>query len=174
MAYIIATKKGMTRIHREDGEVIAVTVLHCDEHVVTGQRTSEKEGYEATIMKVGKSTKELTGDKAEMNLSAFTPNQAISIVGKTKGKGFSGTIKRYNFARGPMSHGSHNMRAPGSIGSGYPQRVVKGRKMPGRLGGLQTTIQTQVETVLVKENLLLVRGAVPGSRGTVVRVKSIK
>lgn len=172
MAFVIATKQGMTRIYREDGQVIAVTVLKCDEHQNIGQRTIKKDGYEAQIIKAGKKIKE-TKQTEGFSLNDFNQNQTVEIVGVTKGKGFAGTVKRHGFTIGPKSHGSHNMRQPGSIGSGYPQRVVLGRPMPGRLGGLKTTIKTMVESVMPKENIILVRGSVPGSRGTVVTVTTI-
>ncbi|MDO8471670.1 MAG: 50S ribosomal protein L3 [bacterium] len=162
----------MTRIHRQDGSIAAVTVLKCEPLNVLGQRTTAKDGYSATIVQSGKTTKETQSDKTK--LEDFTADQLVKIVGVTKGKGFSGTVKRHGFSIGPKSHGSHNMRAPGSIGSGYPQRVVKGRPMPGRLGATQTTITTFVESVLDKENLLLVRGSVPGSRGTILTVEGVQ
>lgn len=168
---MIANKLGMTRIHRQDGSIAAVTVLKCEPLNVIGQRTTAKDGYPATIAKSGKTIKETSS--TDVKLTDFSADQMIKIVGITKGKGFSGTIKRHGFSRGPMSHGSHNKRQPGSIGSGYPQRVVKGRPMPGRMGATQTTITTFVESVLDKENLLLVRGSVPGSRGTILTVEGV-
>ena len=105
---------------------------------------------------------------------AFSPGDKIKISGKTKGKGFQGTIKRHNFSSGPKSHGSHNVRAPGSIGaSATPSRVFKGLRGPGRMGGGRITQRglTVVE-VIPGQNLLLVRGAVPGPRGGTVEVRS--
>jgi large subunit ribosomal protein L3 len=105
---------------------------------------------------------------------AFAPGDQVKVSGVSKGKGFQGTIKRHNFKRGPKTHGSHNVRAPGSIGaSATPSRVFKGLRGPGRMGGGRITQRglTVVE-VMPDENLLLVRGAVPGPRGGVVEVRS--
>ena len=109
-----------------------------------------------------------------VTVEAFEPGDRIKVSGKSKGKGFQGTIKRHNFKRGPASHGSHNIRAPGSIGaSATPSRVFKGIRGPGRMGGGRITQRglTVVE-VIPQQNLLLVRGAVPGPRGGTVEVRS--
>jgi large subunit ribosomal protein L3 len=109
-----------------------------------------------------------------VTVEAFEAGDQVKVSGRAKGKGFQGTIKRHNFKRGPKSHGSHNVRAPGSIGaSATPSRVFKGLRGPGRMGGGRITQRglTVVE-VLAGENLLLVRGAVPGPRGGVVEVRS--
>ena len=109
-----------------------------------------------------------------VTVEAFAPGDQVKVSGKSKGKGFQGTIKRHNFASGPKSHGSHNVRAPGSIGaSATPSRVFKGIRGPGRMGGGRVTQRglTVVE-VIPKQNLLLVRGAVPGPRGGTVEVRT--
>ncbi len=105
---------------------------------------------------------------------AFAPGDKVKVSGKSKGKGFQGTIKRHNFASGPKSHGSHNVRAPGSIGaSATPSRVMKGIRGPGRMGGGRITQRgLTVVDVIPEQNLLLVRGAVPGPRGTTVEVRT--
>src|SRR5262249_41343974 len=105
---------------------------------------------------------------------AFSPGDRVKVSGKSKGKGFQGTIKRHNFKSGPKSHGSHNVRAPGSIGaSATPSRVFKGVRGAGRMGGGRITQRgLSVVEVLPKENLLLVRGAVPGPKGGTVEVRS--
>jgi large subunit ribosomal protein L3 len=112
------------------------------------------------------------GDVA--TVEQFEPGQRVKVSGVAIGKGFQGSIKRHNFSRGPMTHGSHNVRAPGSIGaSADPARVFKGMKMPGRMGGKRVT-QRRLEVVEIdaERNLLLLRGAVPGSRNTTVEVRS--
>jgi large subunit ribosomal protein L3 len=112
------------------------------------------------------------GDVA--TVEQFEPGQRVKVSGVAIGKGFQGSIKRHNFSRGPVTHGSHNVRAPGSIGaSADPARVFKGMKMPGRMGGKRIT-QRRLEVVEIdaERNLLLVRGAVPGSRNTTVEVRS--
>jgi large subunit ribosomal protein L3 len=203
MAAILAKKLGMTQRFLEDGKVERVTVLEAGPCPVTGIRTVERDGYEAVQLAFGQ-CKEKSLSKAELGhlkkadtsahrhlaefrdeagellvgqtvtVESFEPGDKIKISGRSKGKGFQGTIRRHNFKRGPKSHGSHNVRAPGSIGaSATPSRVFKGLRGPGRMGGGRVTQRglTVVE-VLPKRNLLLVRGAVPGPRGGVVEVRT--
>jgi large subunit ribosomal protein L3 len=203
MAAILAKKLGMTQRFLDDGKVERVTVLEAGPCPVTSIRTLDRDGYEAVQLAFGP-CKEKSLTKAELGhlkkadasahrhlaefrdeagellvgqtvtVEAFTPGDRLKISGKSKGKGFQGTIKRHNFASGPKSHGSHNVRAPGSIGaSATPSRVFKGIRGPGRMGGGRVTQRglTVVE-VIPKQNLLLVRGAVPGPRGGVVEVRS--
>src|SRR5579884_4493016 len=203
MAAILARKLGMTQRFGEDGRVERVTVLEAGPCPVTAIRTVERDGYEAVQLAFG-ACKEKSLTKAELGhlkkadasahrhlvefrdevgellvgqtvkADSFSAGDKIKISGLTKGKGFQGTIKRHNFKRGPKSHGSHNIRAPGSIGaSATPSRVLKGLRGPGRMGGGRVTQRglTVVE-VLAERNLLLVRGAVPGPRGGVVEVVS--
>jgi len=105
----------------------------------------------------------------------FTVGDMVQVVGISKGKGFAGTIKRHNFARGPKTHGSHNYRAPGSIGAGYPQHVFKGQKMAGRMGGDTITVKNlMVVLVDAKKNIIGIKGAVPGPKKGLVRVQGIQ
>jgi large subunit ribosomal protein L3 len=110
----------------------------------------------------------------EVKVDVFEPGQRVKVSGISKGKGFQGTIKRHNFGRGPASHGSHNIRAPGSIGaSATPSRVFRGLRAPGRMGGGRVTQRgLEVVRVVPEDNLLLVRGAVPGPKGGVVEVRT--
>ncbi len=110
----------------------------------------------------------------EVTVSSFEPGQRVKVSGVSIGKGFQGGIKRHNFSRGPVSHGSHNVRAPGSIGaSAWPARVFKGMKMPGQMGGKRVTQRgLEVAEIDAERNLLLIRGSVPGSRETIVEVRS--
>jgi large subunit ribosomal protein L3 len=203
MAAILAKKLGMTQRFLDDGKVERVTVLEAGPCPVTAIRTLDRDGYEAVQLAFGP-CKEKSLTRAELGhlrkadasahrhlaefrdeagellvgqtvtVEAFTPGDRLKVSGKSKGKGFQGTIKRHNFASGPKSHGSHNVRAPGSIGaSATPSRVFKGIRGPGRMGGGRVTQRglTVVE-VIPKQNLLLVRGAVPGPRGGVVEVRS--
>jgi large subunit ribosomal protein L3 len=203
MAAILAKKLGMTQRFLDNGRVERVTVLEAGPCPVTAIRTVERDGYEAVQLAFG-ACKEKVLTKAELGhlkkadasahrhvaefrneagellvgetvtVEAFEPGDQVKISGKSKGKGFQGTIKRHNFASGPKSHGSHNVRAPGSIGaSATPSRVFKGMKGPGRMGGGRVTQRglTVVE-VIAKSNLLLVRGAVPGPKGSTVEVRS--
>jgi large subunit ribosomal protein L3 len=203
MAAILAKKLGMTQRFLEDGRVERVTVLEAGPCPVTAIRTNERDGYEAVQLAFGP-CKEKVLSKAELGhlkkadasahrhlaefrdeagellvgqtvtVETFEPGQRVKVSGTSKGKGFQGTIKRHNFKSGPKSHGSHNVRAPGSIGaSATPSRVFKGLRGPGRMGGGRITQRglTVVE-VLPKDHLLLLRGAVPGPRGGVVEVRS--
>ena len=203
MAAILAKKLGMTQRFLDDGKVERVTVLEAGPCPVTGIRTVDRDGYEAVQLAFGR-CKEKSLTKAELGhlkkadasahrhlvefrdeagellvgqtvtVESFEPGDKIKISGRSKGKGFQGTIRRHNFKSGPKSHGSHNVRAPGSIGaSATPSRVFKGIRGPGRMGGGRVTQQglTVVE-VMPKRNLMLVRGAVPGPRGGVVEVRT--
>ncbi len=203
MAAILAKKLGMTQRFLDDGRVERVTVLEAGPCPVTAIRTEERDGYEAVQLAFGACReKQLTRPelghlkKADasahrhlvefrdeagelqvgetVTVATFEPGQKVKISGVSKGKGFQGTIKRHNFASGPKSHGSHNVRAPGSIGaSATPSRVFKGIRGPGRMGGKRITQRgLEVVEVIAKDNLLLVRGAVPGSRGSTVEVRS--
>src|SRR5438105_14668284 len=169
MAAILAKKLGMTQRFGEDGRVERVTVLEAGPCPVTGIRTAERDGYEAVQLAFG-ACKEKSLSRAELGhlkkadasahrvvrefrnevgelllgqevtVEAFSPGDRVKVSGTAKGKGFQGTIKRHNFKRGPKSHGSHNVRAPGSIGaSATPSRVVQGIRGPGRLGGTRVT-----------------------------------
>jgi large subunit ribosomal protein L3 len=203
MPAILAKKLGMTQVFQDDGSVARVTVLEAGPCPVTGIRTAERDGYEAVQLAFG-ACKEKSLTKPELGhlkkadasahrhlvefrdeagellvgqtvtVDTFSAGDKIKVSGLTKGKGFQGTIKRHNFKRGPKSHGSHNVRAPGSIGaSATPSRVFKGLRGPGRMGGGRITQRglTVVE-VIPGQNLLLVRGAVPGPRGGTVEVRS--
>ena len=203
MAAILAKKLGMTQRFLDDGRVERVTVLEAGPFPVSAIRSVERDGYEAVQLAFGACkekalTKPELGHLKKANASAhrhlaefrdeagellvgetvtveaFTPGDKVKVSGKSKGKGFQGTIKRHNFASGPKSHGSHNVRAPGSIGaSATPSRVFKGLRGPGRMGGGRVTQRglTVVE-VIGKQNLLLVRGAVPGPSGATVEVRT--
>ncbi len=109
-----------------------------------------------------------------MTVESFQPGESVKVSGRSKGKGFAGTIKRHNFASGPKSHGSHNVRAPGSIGaSATPSRVFKGMRMAGHMGDQRVTQRgLKVAEVDVERNLLLIAGAVPGSIGGIVEVRT--
>jgi large subunit ribosomal protein L3 len=204
MTAILARKLGMTqRFSQEDGRVERVTVLEAGPCHVTGIRTADRDGYDAVQLGFG-ATREKRLTRAELGhlkkadapplrhlaefrdqageltvgdqvtVDAFEPGQLVKISGVSKGKGFQGTIKRHNFSRGPASHGSHNVRAPGSVGaSATPSRVFKGIKGPGRMGGKRVTQRgLEVVEVIAKDNLLLVRGSVPGPRGGTVEVRT--
>jgi len=203
MAGILAKKLGMTQVFREDGGVDRVTVLEAGPCPVTAVRTVERDGYQAVQLAFGKS-KEKHLSKAELGhlrkadappmrtlvefrddgdelalgdtvtVEAFEVGGRVKVAGISKGKGFQGTIRRHGFGRGPKSHGSHNVRAPGSIGaSATPARVMKGIRGPGHMGSKRIT-QPGLEIVAVdgERNLMMVRGSVPGARGSIVEVRT--
>jgi large subunit ribosomal protein L3 len=187
----------------EDGRVERVTVIEAGPCFVTGIRRAERDGYDAVQVAFGevreksltkpklghlkkagvgnlKHLAEFHGEPGELEVGAelrpgsvFEKGETVKVSGTSKGKGFAGTIKRHNFHRGPVSHGSHNVRAPGSIGaSADPARVFKGIRGPGQMGNKRVT-QRGLEVVDVRpdENLLLVRGSVPGAKGGVVEIR---
>jgi large subunit ribosomal protein L3 len=203
MAAIIGKKVGMTQVFTDDGTRVPVTVIQAGPCPVTGIRDPERDGYAAIQLAFGE-TPERKLTKAQLGhlkkagagslrtlvefrdpdgehqvgevltVEQFEPGQRVKVSGVAIGKGFQGTIRRHNFRRGPASHGSHNVRAPGAIGaSADPARVFKGVKMPGRMGGRRVT-QRRLEVVEVdsERNLLLVKGAVPGPKNTTVEVRS--
>lgn len=207
MKSIMGKKLGMTQLFKEDGTVVPVTVVEAGPCVVTQKKTVETDGYNAVQLGYGDIreklvTKPVAGHikKAgaplkrklreyhvedanayelgqEIKVDVFSEGDIVDIQGTSKGKGFQGTIARYGFARGPMTHGSHNKRKPGSIGAcADPGKVIKGKRMPGHGGAKTTTIQNvQVVGVDVDKNVLLVKGAVPGAKGGFVSItKAIK
>jgi len=203
MPAILAKKLGMTQRFLEDGRVERVTVLEAGPCPVLGIRTHDADGYEAVQLGFG-AVREKALTKAELGhlkkcgapplrhvvefrdqageltvgdevtVSNFEVGDVVKIAGVSKGKGFQGTIKRHNFHAGPKSHGSHNVRAPGSIGaSATPSRVFKGIKGPGRMGGKRVTQRGLTIVELIPgDNLMLVRGSVPGPKGSTVEVRS--
>ncbi|MGH2872554.1 MAG: 50S ribosomal protein L3 [Solirubrobacteraceae bacterium] len=203
MAAILATKLGMTQRFADDGRVERVTVLQAGPCPVTAIRTLQRDGYDAvqlafspcrekalTRAQLGhlkkadtsahRHLREFLDEAGELKVGetvtvgAFEAGQQVKVSGRSKGKGFAGTIKRHNFNSGPKSHGSHNVRAPGSIGaSATPSRVPKGLRGPGRMGGGRVTQRgLEIVEVMADRNLMLVRGAVPGPTGATVEVRS--
>jgi large subunit ribosomal protein L3 len=203
MPAILAKKLGMTQVFQEDGNVERVTVLQAGPCPVTAIRTLERDGYEAVQLAFGQTReKQLTkaelghlkkadapplrhlvefrGEAAELQLGesvtveSFAVGARVKIAGVSKGKGFQGTIRRHGFQSGPKSHGSHNVRAPGSIGaSATPARVVKGIRGPGQTGNRRATQRgLRIVDIDAAQNLMLIRGSVPGPTGAVVEVRS--
>jgi large subunit ribosomal protein L3 len=203
MAAILGKKIGMTQFFAEDGRVERVTVIEAGPCPVTGIRTFERDGYEAVQLANGavsekRITKAERGHLAKagapplrhlaefrneagelqvgetVTVEAFEKGDKVKVAATSKGKGFQGTIKRHNFSRGPVTHGSHNVRAPGSIGaSATPSRTFKGIRGPGQMGNKRVTQRgLEVVEVLPDRNLLLVRGSVPGPRNGSVEVRS--
>jgi large subunit ribosomal protein L3 len=203
MPAILAKKLGMTQRFLDDGKVERVTVLEAGPCPVLGIRTHDTDGYEAVQLGFGavrekaltraelghlrkadapplRHVREFRDEAGELTMGdtvtveAFEVGQTVKISGTSKGKGFQGTIKRHNFSAGPKSHGSHNVRAPGSVGaSATPSRVFKGIRGPGQMGGGRVTQRglTIVE-LIADRNLMLVRGSVPGPKGATVEVRT--
>jgi large subunit ribosomal protein L3 len=200
---IIGTKLGMTQLFdQESGRVTPVTVIEAGPCPVVGVRTPEQHGYTAVQLAFGAvKEKRLTRPQAghlraagvpphrhlievrdaegltvgdTVTVEAFAPGDRVKVSGTSKGKGFAGTVKRHHFGRGPVTHGSHNVRQPGSIGAAaYPARVFKGIRMAGQLGNRRATQRgLRVVEVDAERNLLLVAGAVPGATGGLVEVRS--
>lgn len=203
MAVILAKKLGMTQLFLEDGRVERVTVLEAGPCPVTAKRTVERDGYNAVQLAYG-ATKEKHLSKPELGhlkkagvgphrhlvefrdadldvevgqsvtVEQFEAGQKVRVAGTSKGKGFAGTVKRHGFGRGPVTHGSHNTRAPGSIGAAaWPARVFKGIRGPGHMGDERVT-QPGLTIVRVDtdDNLLIVRGSVPGAKNGLVEVRT--
>ena len=203
---ILGRKLGMTQIFTEEGKVVPVTVVESGNNIVIQNKTVENDGYNAVQLGFGevkehKVNKPMKGhfDKAgvkpvkfirEMRLQdpseykvgdsigvdIFSEGELVDVTGTSKGKGFAGGIKRHNFARSPMCHGSKSHREPGSTGamiSGPGGRVLKGKKLPGRMGGERVTVQRlTVVRVDADRNLILIKGAIPGPKKSFVVIKN--
>ena len=203
MPAILAKKLGMTQRFLENGRVERVTVLEAGPCPVTAIRTDEIDGYVAVQLGFGavrekaltrpelghlkkvdappvRTLVEFRDEAGELTVGetvtveAFEVGQTVKVSGVSKGKGFQGTIKRHNFAAGPKSHGSHNVRAPGSIGaSATPSRVFKGIRGPGHMGAKRVTQKgLEVVELIPEQNLMLLRGSVPGPKGATVEVRT--
>ena len=200
---ILGRKIGMTQVFRANGEVVPVTVIEVEPNVVTQIKTKDNDGYEAiqlgfstkreklaTKASVGITNKAKTTPKRffkeirdvdinnytlgqEITADIFAEGEMVDVTGTTKGKGFQGVIKRHGQSRGPMGHGSHYHRGPGSMGTMRPMRVFKGKKLPGHMGTLTVTIQNlEIVSVDVENNVILVKGNVPGAKNSLVVIKT--
>ena len=203
MKGILGRKIGMTQVFTKSGKLIPVTVVKVDTNIVTQIKTMETDGYEAvqlgfdtkreklaTKASIGHTNKANTEPKRffkeikgasiseytlgqEINADFFNPGEIVDVTGTSKGKGFQGVIKRHNQSRGPMTHGSHYHRGPGSMGSMRPMRVFKGKKLPGHMGTDTVTIQNlEIVSVDVENGVILVSGNIPGPKKSLVVVKS--
>jgi len=204
MKFILGQKIGMSQFFTKEGQFIPVTLIECGPCYVLQQKTKEKDGYSAAQVgflkiekpivhtqqkkikkwqkgkeyryikenKLEQSDQTKAGDK--IDLSVFREGDSVKISGISKGKGFQGAVKRWNFAGKFASHGvKHEHRVVGSIGSRFPQRVVPGKKMPGRMGGERTTVKNlKIVKIDPENNLLVVKGAVPGRKGTLLEIRS--
>ncbi len=203
MKGILGRKIGMTQVFTKSNKVVPVTVISVEPNVVTQIKTKENDGYEAiqlgfdtkreklaTKASVGHTNKANTTPKRffkeirgvdisnyslgqEIKVDIFEAGEVVDVTGTTKGKGFQGVIKRHNQSRGPMGHGSHYHRKPGSMGTMRPMRVFKGKKLPGHMGTLTVTIQNlEIVAVDLENNCILVKGNVPGAKDSLVIIKS--
>ncbi len=199
---VFGRKRGMTQAFLDDGTLVGVTVIEVEPNVITAVRTTENDGYEAVQVGFGavnssrvnkpdagtfarvdtpprRHLRELRGVSGEVGESigagVFEAGDRVHVSSTSKGKGFQGTIKRHGFARGPMTHGSHNIRQPGSVGaSADPARIFKGQKMPGQMGNQTATVRNlEVVAVDADNNELWVRGGVPGGKNAVVKVRKV-
>lgn len=199
---ILGKKIGMTQIFDAEGRLIPVTVIEAGPCVVVQQKDEENDGYQAVKIAYGSikeknSNKPHTGQFAkagikplrylreikvddlsqyplgqEIKADVFQEGELVDVTGLSKGKGFQGVIKRHNFGRGPMTHGSRHHRKPGSIGALGPNKVFKGKKLPGHMGRDTVTVQgLQVVKVDAEKNLLLIKGSVPGARKGLVTIR---
>lgn len=200
---ILGRKIGMTQVFTKSGKLVPVTVVQVDKNVVTQIKTTENDGYEAiqlgfsdskekntTKASIGHTNKANTTPKRffkeirgvdvngftlgqEISADVFAEGEIVDVTGITKGKGFQGVIKRHNQSRGPMGHGSHYHRKPGSMGTMRPMRVFKGKKLPGHMGSLTVTIQNlEIIATDLENGLILVKGNIPGAKQSLVTIKS--
>ena len=203
MKGILGRKIGMTEVFDQDGKLTPVTVVEVTPNVVTQIKTKATDGYDAiqlgfdtkreklaTKASIGHTNKANTAPKRffkeirgvnvedytlgqEITADIFTRGEMVDVTGTTKGKGFQGVIKRHGQQRGPMGHGSHYHRRPGSMGTMRPMRVFKGKKLPGHMGTLTVTIQNlEIVAVDVENNVILVKGNVPGPKKGLVIIRT--
>jgi len=203
MKGILGRKIGMTQVFTETGTLIPVTVVEVEPNIVTQIKTKENDGYEAiqlgfdtkreklaTKASAGHTAKANTTPKRffrefrgvdinqytlgqEVKVDIFVPGEMVDVTGTSKGKGFQGVIKRHGQSRGPMGHGSHYHRGPGSMGSMRPMRVFKGKNLPGHMGVVTTTVQNlEIIAVNVEDNVILVKGNIPGPKKGMIIIKT--
>jgi large subunit ribosomal protein L3 len=203
---ILGKKLGMTGVFTPEGRYVPATVIEAGPCVVTQIKSKDTDGYDALQLGFGgKRTSRVnkpmqghfkkSGDQCfrflkefsvenpadynvgqELTAEMFKVGERVDVVGTTKGRGFSGVIKRHGFHRGPMTHGSRNVRRPGSVGcSAWPAKIIKGKKMPGQYGNdRKTTRNLEIVDIRLDDNLILVKGAVPGAESGLVSVNKLK
>ncbi|EKD48182.1 MAG: hypothetical protein ACD_65C00079G0003 [uncultured bacterium] len=192
MPGILGKKIGMTRLLQDDGRVIPFTVIQCEPNEVVQVKTAEKDGYPAVVLgfdklkkpsknKKFRHIKEFTaiegdtlkkGDNVKVDI--FKLEETVNISSTSKGKGYQGVMKRYHFAGGPASHGSHMKREPGSIGArSKPGRIHKGKKMAGHMGLETVSIRNKVVYIDADKNLIGIKGPIPGGKGNTVTIRKI-
>ncbi len=198
---LMGKKVGMTQIFAEDGKIVPVTVVEAAPSVIVQIKNETNDGYNSIQLgfdQIRNANKPEKGHAAKANVAPvrylrefriddtaayqlgqeftieqFTPGDKVDVTGISRGKGFASTIKRWGFARGPMGHGSKNHRRPASAGAKGPARVFKGKKSPGRLGNKRVTIQNlEVVKLIPENNLILIKGAIPGAKKSMVIVRN--
>jgi large subunit ribosomal protein L3 len=197
---VFGRKKRMTQAFQDDGTLVGVTVIEVEPNLITAVRSADEDGYDAVQVGFGvarssrvkrahagtfakldapprRHLKELRGVAGEVGdaiaADVFEVGDKVHVSAISKGRGFQGTVKRHGFGRGPVSHGSHNVRQPGSVGaSADPARIFKGQRMPGQMGNKAVTVRNlEVVAVDTENNELWVRGGVPGGKNTVVKIR---
>ena len=200
---LLGQKVGMTQIFTEDGNMIPVSVIVADPNVVVQVKTTDKEGYDAIQVGYGVIRDKLVNSPqkghfkkagiqfkrhlrefrledcspynigTEIDVNIFSQGEKVDVIGVSKGKGFQGTIKRWNGHRGPMSHGSKFHRSVGSMGaSSDPSRTFKNKKMPGRMGGRKCTVQNlEIVKIIPEKNVILIKGCIPGPNKSIVQIR---
>ena len=197
---VFGHKKHMTQAFQDDGTLVSVTVIEVEPNFVAAVKTAETDGYDAVQVGFGvvstrkvnrphagqfekhetpprrylKELRDVSGEVGgTIGADVFDEGDKVHVTAVSKGKGFQGTVKRHGFGRGPVSHGSHNIRQPGSVGaSADPSRVFPGQRMPGQMGNQGVTVKNlRVVTVDTEKNELWVRGGVPGGKGSVVKIR---
>ncbi|MBI1833685.1 MAG: 50S ribosomal protein L3 [Candidatus Andersenbacteria bacterium] len=196
---LLGRKLGMSQVFSETGEVVPVTLVVAEPNVITIRRTSDKDGHNTlqlglpgkrknqkenqkltpnTLKRMYSARREFSIEAAEdvkeLSVEQFTVGEVVEVSGISKGKGFQGVVKRHGFKGGPASHGHSDWeRKAGSIGSRFPQHVRKGKRMAGRMGSDRVTVKNLVVVSIdAKKNLLAIKGALPGKRGTVLEIRS--
>ena len=202
MKGILGRKAGMTQVFSKDGRLIPVTVVEVEPNVVMQVKTTDKNGYNSiqlgvfekkekntTKAEIGNAKKANTTPKRflkeirdyegsynvgdAVSVEVFEKGEIVDVTGTSKGKGFQGVIKRFNQSRGPMGHGSHYHRRPGSLGTMLPKRVLKGKKLAGHMGNEVVTVQNlEIIEVNKEENYILISGNVPGAKNSLVLIKT--
>jgi large subunit ribosomal protein L3 len=197
---VFGRKKHMTQAFQDDGTLVSVTVIEVEPNFVTAVKSVDEDGYDAVQVGFGvvptrkvnrphagqfekheapprrhlKELRDVSGEVGgTLGADMFSEGDKVHVTAVSKGKGFQGTVKRHGFNRGPVSHGSHNIRQPGSAGaSADPARIFPGQKMPGQMGNKGTTVKNlRVVTVDTEKNELWVRGGVPGGKNSVVKIR---
>ncbi len=180
MKFILGKKIGMTQIFNKGGQVIPVTLIEAGPCQVVQIKTKEKDGYQAVQIGFAGHLREFKAKDLkigqQIDASIFQEGEIVKIAGISKGKGFQGVVKRHGFSGFPASHGTkHGLRAPGSIGSSFPERVWKGKKMAGRMGAERVMVQgLKIVQVDKENNLLAIKGAIPGRKGTLLEIVTTK